>query len=120
MDFLENNLYDAHVGKSAYALQLARWFAVFGRENFKVHYCMGPTHTQVRRVRLRRSVLCCGRYHGGARDSSRFLPYIAVASPGESGVLGSGSPPARSNAGSSIMRRAVCRWLEWSIETLDL
>lgn len=39
VDFLEDNLYDAHVGKSAYALQLARWFAVFGRDKFKVHTC---------------------------------------------------------------------------------
>lgn len=35
-DYLESNLYDAHVGKSMYALQLSRWFAFFGRESFKV------------------------------------------------------------------------------------
>lgn len=37
-DFLEDNLYDAHVGKSMYALQLERWFAVFGRDRFKVEF----------------------------------------------------------------------------------
>lgn len=35
-DYLETNLYDAHVGKGLYAMQLSRWFAVFGKENFKV------------------------------------------------------------------------------------
>lgn len=29
----------AHVGKSAYAMQLRRWFDVFGQENFKVTKC---------------------------------------------------------------------------------
>eukprot|EP00752_Nemacystus_decipiens_P004724 g4307.t1 len=34
--FLENPLYVSHVGKSMYAMQLERWFDLFGRENFKV------------------------------------------------------------------------------------
>ncbi|CAM9709641.1 unnamed protein product, partial [Ectocarpus sp. 13 AM-2016] len=34
--FLEVPLYVSHVGKSMYALQLERWFDLFGRENFKV------------------------------------------------------------------------------------
>lgn len=34
--FLENPMYISHVGKSMYALQLERWFTLFGRENFKV------------------------------------------------------------------------------------
>ena len=29
-------MFNAHVGKSVYAMQLQRWFNVFGRENFKV------------------------------------------------------------------------------------
>eukprot|EP00752_Nemacystus_decipiens_P003848 g3540.t1 len=35
-EYLEDPLYNAHVGKSMYALQLRRWFSVFGRESFKV------------------------------------------------------------------------------------
>eukprot|EP00903_Cladosiphon_okamuranus_P016125 g14881.t1 len=34
--FLESPLYVSHVGKSMYAMQLERWFDLFGRENFKV------------------------------------------------------------------------------------
>lgn len=34
--FLESPLYVSHVGKSMYAMQLERWFGLFGRENFKV------------------------------------------------------------------------------------
>lgn len=45
-DFLEDNLYDAHVGKSAYALQLVRWFAVFGRDKFKVSVGEGGAREQ--------------------------------------------------------------------------
>ncbi|CAN0275443.1 unnamed protein product [Pylaiella littoralis] len=33
---LENPLYVSHVGKSMYAMQLERWFDLFGREKFKV------------------------------------------------------------------------------------
>lgn len=29
-------MFNAHVGKSVYAMQLRRWFEVFGQENFKV------------------------------------------------------------------------------------
>lgn len=29
-------MFNAHVGKSMYAMQLRRWFNVFGRKNFKV------------------------------------------------------------------------------------
>jgi len=29
-------LYRAHVGKGMYAIQLERWFTLFGRENIKV------------------------------------------------------------------------------------
>lgn len=35
-DFLEDVLYNAHVAKSMYAMQLRRWFDVFGRDSFKV------------------------------------------------------------------------------------
>ncbi|CAN0193841.1 unnamed protein product [Scytosiphon promiscuus] len=34
--FLESPLYVSHVGKSMYAIQLERWFDLFGPENFKV------------------------------------------------------------------------------------
>ncbi|CAM9653464.1 unnamed protein product [Laminaria digitata] len=34
--FLEMPLFVSHVGKSMFALQLERWFDIFGRENFKV------------------------------------------------------------------------------------
>lgn len=34
---LENPLYVSHVGKSMYAMQLERWFDLFGREKFKVN-----------------------------------------------------------------------------------
>lgn len=33
---LEMPLFVSHVGKSMYAVQLERWFNLFGRENFKV------------------------------------------------------------------------------------
>lgn len=39
--FLEVPLYVSHVGKSMYAMQLERWFDLFGRENFKVCVCEG-------------------------------------------------------------------------------
>ena len=29
-------MFNAHVGKSVYVMQLQRWFNVFGRESFKV------------------------------------------------------------------------------------
>ncbi|CAM9626157.1 unnamed protein product [Scytosiphon promiscuus] len=35
-DYLDEVLFNAHVGKSMYAMQLQRWFGVFGRESFKV------------------------------------------------------------------------------------
>lgn len=35
-NYLESNMLLAHVGKGLYALQLERWFAMFGRENIKV------------------------------------------------------------------------------------
>lgn len=38
--FLESPLYVSHVGKSMYAMQLERWFELFGRENFKVSYLL--------------------------------------------------------------------------------
>ncbi|CAB1118567.1 unnamed protein product [Ectocarpus sp. CCAP 1310/34] len=34
--YLGEILYNAHVGKSVYAMQLRRWFNAFGSENFKV------------------------------------------------------------------------------------
>lgn len=39
-EYLEEPIYNAHVGKSIYALQLRRWFGVFGRESFKVRIIM--------------------------------------------------------------------------------
>ncbi len=35
-DFIGDNLFRAHVAKSMYAIQLERWFTLFGRENIKV------------------------------------------------------------------------------------
>lgn len=34
--FEEKSLRHAHIIKGLYAIQLERWFALFGRENFKV------------------------------------------------------------------------------------
>lgn len=39
--FLESPLYVSHVGKSMYAMQLERWFDLFGRDNFKVSSAAG-------------------------------------------------------------------------------
>lgn len=39
-NFLEMPLFVSHVGKSMYAMQLQRWFDLFGRDNFKVCVCV--------------------------------------------------------------------------------
>ena len=55
-DFIGNkgNLFKAHVAKSMYAIQLERWFTLFGRENVKVWL------TEWMRDDLPRSVLHVG------------------------------------------------------------
>lgn len=60
-EYLEDPLFNTHVGKSVYALQLKRWFSIFGRESFKVRTrCLRRGANQ---LLIRARCRCCRELH---------------------------------------------------------